>query len=244
MPRASKTEKPTKTETLAIRLDPKVKYGLEILAREQRRSITSLVEWVINDALRTHLRISYSTDKIQTEGGGTYRRSYDEFVLDYLWDSDEVIRLIKLADYNPDLLTYEENKVWNLIQENAFYWVGKLDEKKDRFIWDTSDISSLRIQIVQAHFQELKEVANSQKDMEQIDLLFFHGTGIGGDRLTERYYNIHSQDELELFEAFMPLSAGLKTEAFEKFFIDWATKLVAKKGNTKAGKGKKDGQKV
>lgn len=243
MPRATKADKPSKTEALAIRLDPKVKYGLEILARQQRRSITSVVEWALNEALKQELRVSYSF-KNQLPGT-TIRETYDEFVLDHIWDTDEVLRLIKLVQYNADLLTYEENQLWNLIQNNALYWIGSLDETKDRYTWDTGDFSSLRLDLVRNAYPELKQVANALKDFNQLDIYYFEGTSVKGERLTERIFYIHAPDELDLIEEIMPLSTGTKSEAVEELLLQWATKLVQKKGKKQAKKTeKKHGKEV
>lgn len=243
MPRTPKTEKPSKTETLAIRLDPKVKYGLEILARQQRRSITSVVEWALNEALKQELRVSYSY-KNQLPGS-TIRETYDEFVLDHIWDSDEVLRLIKLVQYNADLLTYEENQLWNLIQNNALYWVGQLNETKKRYTWDTADISSLRVDLVRHDYSALKPVANSLQDKNQADIHYFPGSSVDGDRLTERIYYIHVQDELDLIEEIAPLSTGTTSETMEDLILGWATKIVETRGPKAVSKPeKKHGKKV
>lgn len=86
---------PTKTESINVRLDPKLRYGLELLMRKQRRSITSVVEWALEKAIRD-------------PKDGLYEDN--ESLLQKLWDVDSKDRLLLLAKYKPGLLTFEEEK--------------------------------------------------------------------------------------------------------------------------------------
>lgn len=93
-----------KTASMTVRLDPKLKYGLEILARKQYRNLSSLVEWSLNKAL------SDPEDGLPD--------------LDKIWDVYEADRLVKLALYKPELLNFDEQKIWKLIKENGACWKG------------------------------------------------------------------------------------------------------------------------
>ncbi|MBY0404184.1 MAG: hypothetical protein K2X66_09815, partial [Cyanobacteria bacterium] len=42
----------TKAEALTLRVNPKIKYGLELLARKQHRTLSSVMEWAIDKALK------------------------------------------------------------------------------------------------------------------------------------------------------------------------------------------------
>jgi len=88
-----------KTASMTVRLDPKLKYGLEILARKQYRNLSSLVEWALNKALQ---------DK---QEGLPF--------LNQIWDVDEADRFIKLAEHSPELLTFDEQKLWKLIDGDS-----------------------------------------------------------------------------------------------------------------------------
>ncbi len=91
-----------KTTSLTVRLDPKLKYGLEILSRKQHRNLSSTVEWALNMVL----------------GNASDGLPY----LEEIWDVDEADRLVKLALYSPELLTYGEQKIWKLIKESGLCW--------------------------------------------------------------------------------------------------------------------------
>ena len=74
-----------RTETSTIRLDPRSKYLAQIMAREQRRTLSAFVEWLVSNA---------------------FDKRSSEFI--DLWDIDENERLKKLAKFNKNLLTYDE----------------------------------------------------------------------------------------------------------------------------------------
>jgi len=41
-----------RSETVTIRLDPKLRYLTELAARQQRRTLSSFIEWAIDSALK------------------------------------------------------------------------------------------------------------------------------------------------------------------------------------------------
>jgi hypothetical protein len=221
-------KKSAKTETLAVRIDAKEKYGLEILSRMQRRSLTSLVEYTINQKLREYLVITEPQqsalfkDKVYEEG----------CVLDDIWSDDEVMRLILLLDFAPQLLTFEEGLVWKLIQDNAIYWTGRLHEKESKYIWNTSDLSTLRIDFVRHDFDKLKNYALGR--VEVIDSMWYLdgeplretlpsvlATGLGSNNPDERTYLINEQDELEFIKRIQPFSAKTDPATFNESFGKW-----------------------
>jgi hypothetical protein len=107
----------SRSETVTVRLDPKLNYLCELAARAQRRTKSSFIEWAIDNALR-HVEIpgpKYS------EGAG---KSIFE-MQSLLWDVDEPDRIVSLADNAPSLLTHEEQAIWKVIRANGFFWHGK-----------------------------------------------------------------------------------------------------------------------
>ncbi len=89
-----------RTEVFAVRLDPKVKYLAEIAARKHRRSLANFIEWAIEQALRRVLLVELDLN------GRREVSVWDE--ANTLWDVDPSIRLLRLAENYPDLLTYDE----------------------------------------------------------------------------------------------------------------------------------------
>lgn len=106
----------SRSETVTVRLDPKLRYLAELAALKQRRTVSSFIEWAIEDSLqRVYLK--------ESEYGGGRETTVADAAAN-LWDVDDADRFAKLALSYPDLLTHEEQKRWKLIRENGYLWRG------------------------------------------------------------------------------------------------------------------------
>src|SRR2546429_5741595 len=113
-----------RSETVTIRLDPKLRYLTELAARKQRRTVSSFIEWAIESALdRIILRESYDNYH-----GGTVEETLGD-QSETLWDIDDADRLAKLGLHYPELLTHDEQILWKLIRECGWLWKGKHDQE-------------------------------------------------------------------------------------------------------------------
>ena len=157
------SKKLTKSEALALRLDPKIKYGLELLARKQKRSLTSVVEWIVHEALRTELVVEVRRPATLFSGNV----SYEEYFLDDIWDEDPLARLIKLVDFDKSLMTFDEERCWDLILKNGYYWKGKLSASA--YTWDTGKIDHLRLDRVRSDFETLQNIAQGKAGEEALN---------------------------------------------------------------------------
>lgn len=101
-----------RSETVTVRLDPKLRYLAELAARKQRRTLSSYIEWAIEDSLRIPLR----------EPAGALRPLPLSQEAWFLWDVDEADRFAKLALRHPDLLTHDEQVRWKLVRESHSLW--------------------------------------------------------------------------------------------------------------------------
>jgi hypothetical protein len=106
----------SRSETVTVRLDPKLRYLVELAARQQRRTVSSFIEWAIEEMLcQMPLRpkgmpgLSAIDATIMSEGN-------------YLWDVEEADRFAKLAINHPGLLTHEEQLWWKIIIEEPMFW--------------------------------------------------------------------------------------------------------------------------
>ena len=115
----------SRSETVTVRLDPKLRYLAELGALKQRRTLSSFIEWAIEDSLdRIALRepTAYGSTTIATEA-------------EFLWDVDAPDRFAKLALRYPELLSHTEQKLWKLIRENGFLWRGQRSDATGKWIW-------------------------------------------------------------------------------------------------------------
>lgn len=93
-------------EQFSIRLTPRLKLGLEMLARVQGRSLSQAVEWAIKVGLNTQ-RLP-PNDKYMFLGE----------LLDDIADRDEFTRLLSLFLYAPSLLSFEEAAAMQFVNES------------------------------------------------------------------------------------------------------------------------------
>ena len=138
--------------TVTVRLDPKLRYLAELAARKQRRTVSSYIEWAIEESLQ-HVSIN-----------GLHGESSIATVANYLWDVDEADRFAKLANRYPDLLTHDEQVLWKLICENGFLWSGRYSPE---WVWDTDDIDSLNFEKLRERWSDFVAVSKgeAQKDI-------------------------------------------------------------------------------
>jgi hypothetical protein len=109
-----------RSETLTVRMTPKTKFGLELLAIKQKRTLSSVIEWIVDLALRLeeteHLDCHISTEEGKYKPG----RLYD--MMEWLWDTEEVMQLVKKGLHCRSLLNFEEETVWKIIWNDARFW--------------------------------------------------------------------------------------------------------------------------
>jgi hypothetical protein len=124
----------TKSETVSVRLDPKLRWLVGLAARRQRRTLSSYLAWTIEDSLHRVL----ITPEVDSRGNNK-GKSISE-VASSLWDVSEADRFARLAFRYPDLLTHSEEFLWRLIRENGSLWKGRPGEAGDRteanLIWE------------------------------------------------------------------------------------------------------------
>lgn len=144
----------TRSETVTVRLDPKLRYLADLAARKQRRTLSSYIEWAIEDSLgRTNLYSSGDTSLADESAN--------------LWDVDEVDRFAKLALRHPDLLTHEEQVRWKLVRENGWLWRGRYAGNDKKWTWDVEE-SSLMFERLRQHWSEFCAAADNGTGQEAL----------------------------------------------------------------------------
>jgi len=118
----------SRSETVTVRLDPKLRYLAELAARKQRRTLSSYVEWAIEESLKTTLLYQgtgYGGDESVSVADATPT----------LWDVDEAERFVRLAIAYPDLLMHQEQEVWKLLQDSGLLHPAQ-SRRNGRVSWD------------------------------------------------------------------------------------------------------------
>lgn len=130
--------------TLTIRISPKTKFLMELLAREQRRTVSAVIEWL---AMRAAEETFVEEDQVFADGEmHTIKRSY----LDELWSVDEITRFINLFTIRPDLITYDEELLIDVIRKEPGLFMERSCSK--RFVLKEGETDAqLRERIMSAY---------------------------------------------------------------------------------------------
>jgi len=144
-----------RSETVTVRLDPKLRYLAELAARKQRRSLSSYIEWAVEDSL-AHVTLRedmHSRTSVGEEAS-------------YLWDVDDADRFAKLALRYPDLLTHDEQVRWKLIRESGLLWRGRYGAN-DKWSWEVKE-DGLLYDRLREHWATFCAVADGSRGAEDL----------------------------------------------------------------------------
>ena len=158
-------ERKRKSEVVTVRLDPKLKYMAELAARRLRRTLSSYIEWVIEDSL-SRVHPSYEAN----QNSGDYHPTFAEKT-SALWDVDEPDRFAKLAFSYPELLDHEEQRIWKLICECEALWRHSLNVSRKKVEWEVKQ-DSLDYELLRKYWQTFRDVANGEKPVSDLPPLF------------------------------------------------------------------------
>jgi hypothetical protein len=138
------TKKKTKSnrqrsETLNMRIDPKLKYLAEITAREQDRTLSSFIERAVRRALTPQ---AVSEDEPGVGAMIDPTRQTKPLWNEGFWDADEEDRFFMLATMRSDLLTIPEQRLWKLFTMHMSHTKRKITVEAFREFWNNPAINS------------------------------------------------------------------------------------------------------
>lgn len=142
----------TRSETVTVRLEPKLRYLAELAGRKQRRTLSSFIEWSIQASLERVVleEDEYNQEEVTVAGAA-----------ERLWDVDEEDRFAKLALHFPDLLTHDEQVLWKLVKECGALWKGRYAKPDLDWTWAVQE-SSLNFEKLHEHWATFNAVAKGE----------------------------------------------------------------------------------
>ena len=147
-----------RSETVTVRLDPKLRYLASLAARKQRRTLSSFIEWSIEETLKQVVLGNYDPN----EKGELSVADQAET----LWDVDEADRFVKLAANHPEMLNHHEQVVWKLVRESGYLWRGRKD-KSGTWQWKTK-LQSMKFEELRETWELLNKVAADEEDRSKL----------------------------------------------------------------------------
>lgn len=152
---------------LTIRLDPKVRYQIELAARLYRSTLSNVMERYIREGLKEatiHPRI---TVKPKNQSGVSLNSIIDE-----LWDLDPKVRTVKLAIFAPELLNYEEAKIWQVITNIPALWSLKVKKNEFGAVLPPYDLEMLDVELIELHWNLLEKIASDKFSLQDARIKF------------------------------------------------------------------------
>lgn len=147
----------SRSETVTVRLDPKLNYLCDLAARVNRRTKSSMIEAALAATLH---QVPIDPRPMQPPSPTIAQ------IAEELWHVDDVERLRRLATVAPHLMSYEEQKVWSVIANEAFFWFGEwinLDLATQYYDY-TADPKRLWVERVREHWHLIRRVAEGEAE--------------------------------------------------------------------------------
>ena len=151
----------SRSETVTVRLDPKLRYLTELAARLHRRTSSSYIEWTIKASLDAEPLRPTGLSGLEVTDATIGSEA------EYLWDVDEADRFAKLALRYPHLLTHEEQMVWKLVRENGLLWKGHNDKTTGEWVWNVRE-QSLVFERLREHWTKFNAVAQGEAERSSL----------------------------------------------------------------------------
>lgn len=105
----------TRSETVTVRLDPKLRYLAELAARLHHRTLSSYIEWAVMNSLG---EVAMRTSSTNNQTGESIKNQSEK-----LWALDEADRFLALMEHYPELLNFDEQQIQSCLLKSVA--VGK-----------------------------------------------------------------------------------------------------------------------
>lgn len=125
MPAHKKPANVTRSETVTVRLNPRIHYLAELAARYQQRTLSGFIEWAVTRALTPEVMQDDEHDVSEPR----------PLWMEGMWDVDEADRFYLLGS-RPDLMTIEQQALWKLLSEKLSRKNGKFNRIQFRELWN------------------------------------------------------------------------------------------------------------
>lgn len=158
-----------RSETVTVRLDPRLRYLAELAARKQRRTLSSYIEWAIEKSLAdVVLSTRYSGESLEHEETTTLADQAGE-----LWDVDPAERLARLAMIHESLLTHDEQVLWKQVKDSGLLAKGWIPTRTEGGAWtagrpDWKWLKEVGFPLLRDHWENLCKVASGELDRSHL----------------------------------------------------------------------------
>ena len=171
-----------RSEILQARLNPKLRLAAEIMGRIQRRTVSSLIEILVEDAMKNQKISAYRMAESPRVLPESYKKPQDvtlDDVIDHIWSFEEAERFANFAFHLPGLMSPEESRVWLYIHMNPYFWahrVAKTVTKSGKELPEKSlipghDPQSLLYERLREQWPLIKSILEGKTDIDELKKL-------------------------------------------------------------------------
>lgn len=150
-----------RSEVTTVRLDPKLKYLAELAARKQRRTLSSYIEWAVENSLRD-VKLYEGTGYNGDDSVTVEEEAFN------LWDVDDAERFIRLAISYPSLLTHEEQERWKMLMDSDVLGPAKQRLSNGALSWSRAILEDAVYPVIRANWTALVEAHKSGPDAVRV----------------------------------------------------------------------------
>lgn len=171
-----------RSEIVQTRLNAKLRFAAEIMARHERRTVSSLLEGLLEQAMKNYVMPAMLGEKAQAnlyvEGKGTTQRIQLKELLDEIWSIEEADRFSSFAMLLPDLLTEDEERLWHLIVSTSYFWEHyeyNIENKAGKILgkdfWPVRTYRGLIRDHIREHWDLVNAIARGEEPKEKLEQL-------------------------------------------------------------------------
>ena len=165
--RNTKRKKLGKTEVFQFRISPIMRYALELIARYQRRTISSAFDVAVENYAYGFM-LNLVGDKVQSFTQGTAVGKPLMDLVDVVWDQDPAVRFLNLAKIAEPLLSSDERRIWSVLNSQPYFKVnGEPNVELIKRMWnrlqEIESIGDINQAEVKAHLLDMHQQAPPEK---------------------------------------------------------------------------------
>lgn len=134
-----------KTEALTLRLDPKVRFLIDLIARQKRQSITGVIESAIELYATNYSVKAELWDEDLQEDSVKHQSLYK--ICNEVYSTDDSFRFMMLCWVCPQLLSYEEQRLSETIYASDLFW--------DEYPHSSAKKNDIDTDLLREHWEEL-----------------------------------------------------------------------------------------
>lgn len=169
-----------RSEIVQTRLSPKIRFAAEIMARTERRTVSSLLEGLIEEQMKTYMVTAMLGEKAQATllvHGENYAvdRIQVKRLLDEIWSVEEADRFTSFAICLPDLLNEEEQLLWHLIVSTPYFWEHfeyNIENKSGKVLgkdyWPVRTYRGIIREHIREHWDLLNAIVSGEEPKEKL----------------------------------------------------------------------------